>query len=271
MAMKRTLRRGLASPAICWGLGIWTAVGGVLSAPALVQQPGSGVEGRWAGSVVLPTGELPFSVTFERADGALSATMDIPAQSVLDLLLTAVSYADGRVHFELQAPIGLAVWDGAHEGDTIEGEFTQGAASWDVFRRARRSGRAGVRRARTIPREGGLLRDRRRAPRRHPDPPRGDGALPGGGHDHGVGTAEPGRGTARFPRLPGHCRPSHAAGDRGPPVRRPRRRQLPLAASPGPRRPTSRTTRWPGSRGCWSVWTSILVASASSGTARAPP
>ena len=78
--------------------------------------------------MVLPTGELPFSVTFERADGALSATMDIPAQGVLDLLLTAVSYADGRVHFELQAPIGLAVWDGAHEGDTIEGEFTQGAA-----------------------------------------------------------------------------------------------------------------------------------------------
>ena len=45
MAMKRTIRRGLASPAICWGLGIWTAVGCVLSAPALVQQPGSGVEG----------------------------------------------------------------------------------------------------------------------------------------------------------------------------------------------------------------------------------
>ena len=128
MAMKRTIRYGLASPAICWGLGIWTAVGCVLSAPALVQQPGSGVEGRWAGSVVLPTGELPFSVTFERADGVLSATMDIPAQGVLDLLLTAVSYADGRVHIELQAPIGLAVWDGAHEGDTIEGEFTQGAA-----------------------------------------------------------------------------------------------------------------------------------------------
>ena len=78
--------------------------------------------------MVLPTGELPFSVTFERADGVLSATMDIPAQGVLDLLLTAVSYADGRVHIELQAPIGLAVWDGAHEGDTIEGEFTQGAA-----------------------------------------------------------------------------------------------------------------------------------------------
>ena len=128
MAMKRTIRYGLASPAICWGLGIWTAVGCVLSAPALVQQPESGVEGRWAGSVVLPTGELPFSVTFERADGALSTTMDIPAQGVLDLLLTAVSYADGRVHFELQAPIGLAVWDGAREGDTIEGEFTQGAA-----------------------------------------------------------------------------------------------------------------------------------------------
>ncbi|WP_420632836.1 alpha/beta hydrolase family protein [Candidatus Palauibacter sp.] len=109
-------------------LGIWTAAGCAFSAPALAQEPASGIEGRWAGSVVLPTGELPFSVTFEAADGALSATMDIPAQGALGLPLTAVSYTDGRVHFELRASIGLAVWDGAHDGSSIEGGFTQGAA-----------------------------------------------------------------------------------------------------------------------------------------------
>ena len=112
------------------------AAGCVLSSPALAQEPdpdpdagGGGVEGRWAGSVVLPTGELPFSVTFERADGVLSATMDIPAQGALGLPLTAVSHIAGRVHFELEAPIGLAVWDGALSGDTIEGEFTQGVVT----------------------------------------------------------------------------------------------------------------------------------------------
>ena len=50
MAMKRTIRRGLASPAICWGLGIWTAVGCVLSAPApfpaVVMITGSGPQNR---------------------------------------------------------------------------------------------------------------------------------------------------------------------------------------------------------------------------------
>ena len=116
-------------------LRMLVAAGCVLSSPALAQEPDpapegrAGVEGRWAGSVVLPTGELPFAVTFERTDGVLSATMDIPAQGALGLPLTAVSYDDGRVHFELDAPIGLAVWDGTLEGDTIEGEFAQGVVS----------------------------------------------------------------------------------------------------------------------------------------------
>ncbi|MDE2943453.1 MAG: alpha/beta fold hydrolase [Gemmatimonadota bacterium] len=117
-------------------LRMLVAAGCVLTSPALAQEPdpgpegrSGGVEGRWAGSVVLPTGELPFSVTFERADDVLSATMDIPAQGAMGLPLTAVSYVDGRVHFELEAPIGLAAWDGALTDDTIEGEFTQGVAT----------------------------------------------------------------------------------------------------------------------------------------------
>jgi len=53
--------------------------------------------------------------------------MDI--QGALGLPLSAVSHEDGRVHFELETPVGLAVWDGAHTGDTIEGEFTQGVVT----------------------------------------------------------------------------------------------------------------------------------------------
>ena len=114
-------------------LRMLVAAGCVFASPALAQEPdpdpeaGAGVEGRWAGSVVLLTGELPFAVTFARADGVLSASMDIQGQ--VGLPLTAVSHADGRVHFELETPIGLAAWDGALEGDTIEGEFAQGVVT----------------------------------------------------------------------------------------------------------------------------------------------
>ena len=107
------------------------AAGCVISTPALAQEPDPGsresIEGKWAGAVALPGRELRFSVTFEQADGVLTATMDIPAQGAMGLPLTAVSYVDGRVHFEFDGEIrGLAVWVGAHAGDTIEGEFKQG-------------------------------------------------------------------------------------------------------------------------------------------------
>ena len=128
MTVGKTARRRFEGLAIPGTLGLWTAAGCALSTPALAQEPDAGLEGRWAGSVVLPTGELPFSVTFETGDGEPAATMDIPVQGALGLPLTAVSYAEGRVHFELQASIGLAVWDGALDGDRIEGNFTQGVA-----------------------------------------------------------------------------------------------------------------------------------------------
>ena len=116
-------------------LGICPVAVGALVAPAAAQEAEPGVDGRWAGSVVLPVGDLPFSVTFETTEGGLSGTMDIPSQA-LGLPLTAVSLMDGRVHFELEASIGRAVWDGRLDGDRIEGDFTQGAvtATFSVVR-----------------------------------------------------------------------------------------------------------------------------------------
>ena len=103
--------------------GFVLTVGGIRA-----QSATTGIEGHWGGALTILGTELPFSVTFEIPDGKLLATMDIPAQGASDLPLTSVSYEDGRVHFELQAGIGLAVWDGIHEGDVIEGEFTQNGA-----------------------------------------------------------------------------------------------------------------------------------------------
>ena len=131
MLFGSTRQRGGLGASATRRLGIWPVAVGAFVSPAAAQEPDRGVEGRWAGSVVLPVGELPFSVTFARSDGVLSAAMDIPIQSAFGLPLTAVSYVDGHVHFELQPSTGLelAVWDGAHEGDTIEGDFTQGVAT----------------------------------------------------------------------------------------------------------------------------------------------
>ncbi len=116
--------------------GLTITVGGVGA-----QSAKTGIEGRWGGALTIMGAELPFSVTFERVgielrpfsvtEDSLSrpkATMDIPAQGAFDLPLTSFSYENSRVHFELQAGIGLAVWDGIHEGDVIEGEFTQNGA-----------------------------------------------------------------------------------------------------------------------------------------------
>ena len=69
-------------------------------------------------------GDLPFSVTFRASDDGLRATIDI--QGAVGLRLSNVSLESGRVHFELESPLGLATWEGQVRGGAIEGEFLQG-------------------------------------------------------------------------------------------------------------------------------------------------
>lgn len=99
--------------------GLW--IGG----PAVAQAPSDPPAGTWSGTVELPGFRLPFAVTFSTTDAGLEASMDIPVQNAFGLPLARVSTGGGRVHFELEASIGLAVWDGAYDGESIEGEFTQ--------------------------------------------------------------------------------------------------------------------------------------------------
>jgi hypothetical protein len=72
--------------------------------------------------------ELKIEVTFKTAGTGLSATIDIPQQGAANLPLTAVRYEAAKVHFELQAGPGLAVWDGELGNGEISGRFTQGGA-----------------------------------------------------------------------------------------------------------------------------------------------
>ena len=83
------------------------------------------LRGRWEGVTVVPgLGDLPFSVTFRASDDGLRATIDI--QGAVGLRLSNVSLESGRVHFELESPLGLATWEGQVRGGVIEGEFIQG-------------------------------------------------------------------------------------------------------------------------------------------------
>lgn len=82
--------------------------------------------GRWAGAIEVLGQQLDIVVRLADATGGgMSATIDIPAQGAKDLPLTNVRREGSRIHFELPAGPGLAVFEGTLEGDRISGEFSQ--------------------------------------------------------------------------------------------------------------------------------------------------
>ena len=94
--------------------------------PPAVPDDLSVLEGRWEGVDILPGGgQLPFIVTFYVSSDGLQGIMDIPDQGAFGLELSEMSFQSGRLHFELETPIGLAVWDGEFQDDVIEGDFSQ--------------------------------------------------------------------------------------------------------------------------------------------------
>ena len=84
------------------------------------------IPGLWAGFNTIPAlGELSFTVEFTMSGSGLRGTMDIPAQNAFGLELADVAFRSGRLYFELDSPIGLAVWDGQLLDGVIEGNFQQ--------------------------------------------------------------------------------------------------------------------------------------------------
>jgi uncharacterized protein len=87
----------------------------------------AGFSGRWEGAIDVLGTKLGITVTATGTGAALTATIDIPQQSAMGLQLTNVRYEPPRVHFELVAPPGLAVFDGELRDGLIKGTFEQGA------------------------------------------------------------------------------------------------------------------------------------------------
>ena len=81
------------------------------------------LEGRWEGGISVAVPDLPFAVDLTASGDGLRGTIDI--QGNFGLPLSNVTLDAGRLHFELESPLGLAVWDGEVLDGVIEGEFTQ--------------------------------------------------------------------------------------------------------------------------------------------------
>lgn len=82
------------------------------------------LSGSWTGAVDVAGQNLPFTVHLEKdAEGQWSGKIDI--QGATGLTLQNVSAEPSKVHFELQAGPGVAVWEGALKGEAVEGTFGQ--------------------------------------------------------------------------------------------------------------------------------------------------
>ena len=89
------------------------------------EAPTSALAGSWAGTISIMGREMKFAVHFNEEGGALQAKMDIPQQMAMGLPLSQVRREGDRVHFELVAGVGVAVFDGKVAADVIQGEFLQ--------------------------------------------------------------------------------------------------------------------------------------------------
>ncbi len=105
---------------------------------------GSKLDGHWEGSIQIPGNALAFNLDFKTDDGgAIVGDISIPAQSLQDRALVAVSLDGDRAKFAIADIPGNPTFDGAlsADGAKIEGKFTQGGATLD-FALSRATGAA---------------------------------------------------------------------------------------------------------------------------------
>ncbi|HEY6952765.1 MAG TPA: hypothetical protein VI758_10180, partial [Bacteroidota bacterium] len=87
------------------------------------------IVGTWDGAIDIMGQSLGITVSFSMKGGALKAAIDIPQQGAKGIGLNNVSFDSSRVHLELPAGPGLAVFDGTLTANSINGAFTQAGMS----------------------------------------------------------------------------------------------------------------------------------------------
>ena len=89
----------------------------------------SEIDTSWNGAIDIMGTKLGIGVRFTTIGKDVSAMMDIPEQSAMGLELNKVSFKNPKIHFELAATNGTAVFDGLYYGDSIGGTFLQSGIS----------------------------------------------------------------------------------------------------------------------------------------------
>ena len=97
---------------------IFLAIPGAESAPEKLQGP-------WEGAIAIMGQELGIIVRFDESGGVLKGTIDIPMQMAAGLPLSNLKQQGERVHFELVAGPGVAVFDGVITRGNMAGDFMQ--------------------------------------------------------------------------------------------------------------------------------------------------
>jgi hypothetical protein len=82
--------------------------------------------GRWQGTIEIRGRAFTIELNFTAAPEGLAATIDIPQLLFKAAPLRNVSFSPPKVHFEMPAGPGLAVFEGTLEEDTIIGTCQQG-------------------------------------------------------------------------------------------------------------------------------------------------
>ena len=89
------------------------------------------IEGFWQGDLQVRANmaiTIVFHV-FAKPDGALAATMDVPAQQAKDLPVDTVSLDEGQLRLEIKAVGGVFEGQLNQDESTIVGQWTQGGGS----------------------------------------------------------------------------------------------------------------------------------------------
>jgi hypothetical protein len=98
--------------------------------PGLAQDA---LRGHWSGSVEVPNQSLSMEVDLDKTAGGWIGTLSSPAQNATGLPLEAITFAGGKCSFRIKGAPGEPTFDGSlsADGKTMEGKFSQGAASFD--------------------------------------------------------------------------------------------------------------------------------------------
>lgn len=85
----------------------------------------SEIDTTWNGAIDIMGTKIGIVVKFTTTGKEVYAVMDIPEQGAMGIELNKVSYKNPKIHFELPASNGTAVFEGLYYIDSIGGTFTQ--------------------------------------------------------------------------------------------------------------------------------------------------